>query len=276
MDQIVNDSGITREEIQSRRHPRSFKGDHRLLGHGVNAAPERCCCHSGSREPAAHERTHRSPRCRALPSARPFQRTRRSHRGHLGAPTTAFLDRMEEGLGFQLPRHHGYDVVEAIQAMMDESVDVFVCMGEFPISNTGYRPDRQRPEQRGFDRTNFHELNRSHLVTGKNALILPCLGRTEIDVQQSGEQFVTVENSMGVVHRSTGGLTPASPDLRSEPSIVASLAEATLSSTDIDWSGLADDYDRVRDLMERSLDGFDDYNTRACQSNGFSSPTPSG
>ena len=97
-----------------------------------------------------------------------------------------------------------------------------------------------------------------------------------MDVQQSGEQFVTVENSMGVVHRSTGGLTPASPNLRSEPSIVASIAEATLSSTDIDWSGLADDYDRIRDLMERSLDGFDDYNTRVRQSNGFlpSKPSP--
>ena len=95
-----------------------------------------------------------------------------------------------------------------------------------------------------------------------------------MDVQQSGEQFVTVENSMGVVHRSTGGLTPASPNLRSEPSIVASLAEATLSSTDIDWAGLADDYDRIRDLMERSLDGFNDYNTRVRQSNGFSLPNP--
>ena len=96
-----------------------------------------------------------------------------------------------------------------------------------------------------------------------------------MDVQQSGEQFVTVENSMGVVHRSTG-VDPASPDLRSEPSIVASLAEATLSSTDIDWAGLADDYDRIRDLMERSLDGFDDYNTRVRQSNGFSLPNPPG
>lgn len=191
------------------------------------------------------------------------------------APTTAFLDRMEEGLGFQLPRHHGYDVVHAIQAMMDESVDVFVCMGGNFLSAT---PDTDLTA-RALNNVDLTvqistKLNRSHLVTGKNALILPCLGRTEMDVQQSGEQFVTVENSMGVVHRSTGGLTPASPNLRSEPSIVASLAEATLSSTDIDWAGLADDYDRIRDLMERSLDGFDDYNTRVRQSNGFSLPNP--
>ena len=118
------------------------------------------------------------------------------------------------------------------------------------------------------------KLNRSHLVTGKNALILPCLGRTELDVQASGEQFVTVENSMGVVHRSTGGLQPAAPELRSEPFIVASIAEKTLGSTHLEWTSLVGDYDRIRDLMEASLHGFEDYNKRVRQTNGFSLPNP--
>ena len=166
------------------------------------------------------------------------------------APTTAFWTVWKRVSDSNCPRHHENDVVHAIQAMLDESVDVFVCMGGNFLSAT---PDTDLTARAlnnvGLTVQISTKLNRSHLVTGKNAPILPCLGRTEVDVQQSGEQFVTVENSMGVVHRSTGGLTPASPDLRSEPSIVASIAEATLSSTDIDWSGLADDYDRIRDLM---------------------------
>ena len=275
-DQIVNDSGITREEIQKAgdilAHSTATIAcwamgltQHRngvaviqevvnlLLMNGHIGRPGAGLCPVRGHSNVQGDRTV----------------------GIWEAPTTAFLDRMEEGLGFELPRHHGYDVVHAIQAMMDKSVDVFVCMGGNFLSAT---PDTDLTA-RALNNVDLTvqistKLNRSHLVTGKNALILPCLGRTEVDVQQSGEQFVTVENSMGVVHRSTGGLMPASPDLRSEPSIVASLAEATLSSTDIDWSGLADDYDRIRDLMERSLDGFDDYNTRVRQSNGFSLPNP--
>lgn len=191
------------------------------------------------------------------------------------APTPAFLERMEAGLGFPLPSHHGYDVVQSIQAMLDGEVDVFVCMGGNFLSAT---PDTDLTAQAlnnvGLTVQISTKLNRSHLVTGKSALILPCLGRTERDLQASGEQFVTVENSMGIVHRSTGGLAPASRDLRSEPSIVTSLAQATLGSTELEWTSFVDDYDRIRDLMERSLAGFDNYNQRVRQPNGFSLPNP--
>ncbi|MFZ8905861.1 MAG: FdhF/YdeP family oxidoreductase [Poseidonia sp.] len=191
------------------------------------------------------------------------------------APSAAFLKQMEKGLGFSVPTHHGYDVVHAIQAMLDGAVDVFICMGGNFLSAT---PDTdltaQALEKVGLTVQVSTKLNRSHLVTGRNALILPCLGRTERDVQASGEQFVTVENSMGTVHRSTGGLQPASADLRSEPSIIASIAEMTLGAAHLEWSSLVEDYDRIRDLMEASLKGFENYNERVRQPNGFSLPNP--
>ena len=118
------------------------------------------------------------------------------------------------------------------------------------------------------------KLNRSHLITGQEAIILPCLGRTEMDIQASGAQFVTVENSMGIVHRSTGSLSPASPDLRSEPWIVSELARATLGNQHLEWERLAGNYDEIRDLMEQSLTGFDDYNARVRQPAGFALPNP--
>src|SRR5437762_9309940 len=107
------------------------------------------------------------------------------------------------------------------------------------------------------------KLNRSHLVIGEIALILPCLGRSEIDRQQSGEQFVTVEDSMGIINPSRGHARPASKDLRSEPAIVAGLAKATLGSrSTVDWDALGANYDRIRDHIEHVIAGFDDFNAR--------------
>ena len=191
------------------------------------------------------------------------------------APSDQFLDRLEEGLGFELPRTHGYDVVHAIDAMNQGLVDVFFCMGGNFLSaapDTDVTANALRKV--GLTVQVSTKLNRSHLITGKEALILPCLGRTEKDIQESGEQFVTVENSMGIVHRSTGGLTPASPDLRSEPWIVSQLAHATVGEEHLDWRKLAKNYDQIRDLMERSLNGFDDYNVRVRQASGFALPNP--
>jgi molybdopterin-dependent oxidoreductase alpha subunit len=117
------------------------------------------------------------------------------------------------------------------------------------------------------------KLNRAHLITGKQALILPCLGRTEIDVQKSGLQFVSVENSMGIVHSSRGSLVPASENLLSEPAVVARLARAVLGErTNIDWEWLIEDYDRIRDAIEKTIVGFENYNERIRQSNGFYLP----
>src|ERR1044072_8275710 len=117
------------------------------------------------------------------------------------------------------------------------------------------------------------KLNRSHLITGAPALILPCLGRTEIDVQFTGPQFVTTENSMGVVQASHGSLEPASPELLSEPQIVARLARATLEHrTTVNWEELAGNYDEIRIAIERVIPGFDDYNERVREPGGFYLP----
>ena len=191
------------------------------------------------------------------------------------APTDEFMEKMEQGLGFPLPREHGYDVVRAIQAMLDGKVDVFFCMGGNFLSAT---PDTDATAKAlrnvGLTVQVSTKLNRSHLVTGRRALILPCLGRTERDVQHNEEQFVTVENSMGQVHRSQGGLKPASPDLRSEPWIVGKLAEATVGSDQIDWMHTVEHYDRIRSLMEHSLEGFENFNERVRESHGFALPNP--
>src|SRR5262249_8160741 len=112
-----------------------------------------------------------------------------------------------------------------------------------------------------------------HLITGKQALILPCLGRTEVDHQKSGEQFVTTENSMGVVESSRGRLAPASDHLMSEPAIVCRMAKETLGSkSTVDWDGLAANYDRIRDLIASCIAGCDDYNKKVRQPGGFYLP----
>jgi molybdopterin-dependent oxidoreductase alpha subunit len=115
--------------------------------------------------------------------------------------------------------------------------------------------------------------HRGHLITGRQALILPCLGRTERDVQKCGEQFVSVENSMGIVHSSRGTLDPASEHLLSEPVIVGRLAQATLNGrSTVDWTHLTEDYDRIRGRIMRVIDGFQNYNERVRAPEGFYLP----
>ncbi len=117
------------------------------------------------------------------------------------------------------------------------------------------------------------KLNRSHLIHGKQALILPCLGRTDKDVQPTGQQFVSVENSMGVVHSSQGVLDPPSEFLMSEPRIVASLAKATLGeNSKVDWDKLVSNYDHIRDAIEKVIPGFENYNDRVREPGGFYLP----
>ena len=185
-------------------------------------------------------------------------------------PTDAFLDRIGREFGFDPPRAHGYSTVEAIEAMHRGDAKVFVALGGNFLSAT---PDTAHVAE-ALQRCRLTvqistKLNRSHLITGQEALILPCLGRTERDLQRSGEQFVSVEDSMGVVHASRGRLAPASPTLRSEPAIVAGLANATLGT---DWSAFVDDYDRIRDRIARSIPGFEDMNTRIRHPDGFTLP----
>ncbi len=185
-------------------------------------------------------------------------------------PTKEFLDSLGKAFDFEPPREHGYDVVETIEAMIEGHVKVFIGLGgNFAIAT----PDTPRTFDalRSCDLT-VHiatKLNRSHLVHGRHALILPTLGRTEIDVQGGIAQGVTVEDSMSMVHISYGMNIPASKNLLSEVAIVANIAEATLGSAKVDWLGMANDYSRIRDAIEQTIDGFQHYNERVAQPGGF-------
>jgi len=189
-------------------------------------------------------------------------------------PSAAFLDKLGEVFNFEPPRNHGFDTVRAIHAMHEGQGKVFFALGGNFLSATPDTDFTAAALRRC--RLTAHvstKLNRSHLITGDRALILPCLGRTEIDVQSTGPQFVSTENSMGVVQISRGSLEPASPELLSEPQIVARLARATLEHrTTVDWEDLANNYDKIRDAIERVVPGFDDYNARVHNPGGFYLP----
>lgn len=189
-------------------------------------------------------------------------------------PSDAFLDSLAQQFNFEPPRRHGLDTVETIKAMHARQVKVFFALGGNFLSAT---PDTEyTAEALSRCRLTAHvstKLNRAHLVAGERALMLPCLGRTERDFQKSGEQFVSVENSMGIVHASRGSLAPASEHLLSEPAVVARLARAALGSRSaIDWMHLVENYDRIRDLVARTIPGFNDYNRRVRNPSGFYLP----
>ncbi|QTD39384.1 FdhF/YdeP family oxidoreductase [Polaribacter batillariae] len=188
-------------------------------------------------------------------------------------PKDDFLDKLDQEFNFKSPRKHGLDVVNAIKAMHKKEAKVFFGMGGNFISAT---PDTEYTAQalRNCNLT-VHvstKLNRSHLVHGKKALILPCLGRSEKDIQISGEQFVTVENSMGIVHASNGVLEPCSTKLLSEPAIVAGVANATLKKSKVNWTELVSNYDFIRNKIEATIPGFENYNKRARIKGGFYLP----
>jgi molybdopterin-dependent oxidoreductase alpha subunit len=189
-------------------------------------------------------------------------------------PTAGFLDRLGQEFNFEPPRNHGFDTVKAIQAMHDGQAKVFFALGGNFLSATPDTDFTAAALRRC--RLTAHvstKLNRSHLITGDRALILPCLGRTEVDTQANGPQFVTTENSMGVVQRSQGSLEPASSELLSEPQIVSRLARATLEHrTTVAWEELAANYDLVRESIERVVPGFENYNSRVREPGGFYLP----
>ena len=185
-------------------------------------------------------------------------------------PPVALLDAIEKRFGFSVPRHNGHNTVEAIRAMLDGKAKVFIGLGGNFAQAT---PDTERTAQalRNCDLTVqiSTKLNRSHLVHGKQALILPCLGRTDIDQQGEGPQAVTVEDSFSMVHASNGQLQPLSRQMRSEPAVVAGIAAATLGSTPVDWNWLVADYSRIRDLIADTIPGFTDFNKRLEHPGGF-------
>ncbi len=185
-------------------------------------------------------------------------------------PSPEFLDRLGTEFDFEPPRSDGYDVIAAIEAMQAGRARVFFAMGGNFATAT---PDTARTHDAlrrcAVTAHVTTKLNRSHLVHGRDALILPCLGRSEIDLTSAGPQAVTVEDSMSMVHLSTGMNPPASAHLLSEPAIVARLAAATLPESRTPWLALVEDYDRIRDRIARVVPGFDDFNRRVRAPGGF-------
>ncbi|WP_016882514.1 MULTISPECIES: FdhF/YdeP family oxidoreductase [unclassified Rhodococcus (in: high G+C Gram-positive bacteria)] len=188
----------------------------------------------------------------------------------------SFLAALDAEFGIRSPREHGLDAVDSIRAMRDGKASVFLGMGGNFVSAT---PDTETTEAalRGCALTVqvSTKLNRSHLVTGRTALILPSLGRTDKDVRSGKKQQVTVEDSMSMVHLSRGSLTPASDQLRSEVAIVCGIAQALFGPDhSVPWSEFTADYDRIRDSIARVVPGFEDFNAKVRQPDGFGLPHP--
>jgi len=188
-------------------------------------------------------------------------------------PPAAMLEGIEKTFGFEPPKEHGHDAVAAMEAMLDGRSKVFVGLGG-NLAVALSDPERCFAAMRNMDMS-VHiatKLNRSHLLIGKDSIILPCLGRTEVDMQATGPQSVTVEDSMSMVHASRGKLPPASGYLLSEPAIVAGMARATLPNTRVPWDELVADYDKIRDCIESVFPDFKNYNERIRNPGGFRLP----
>jgi molybdopterin-dependent oxidoreductase alpha subunit len=185
-------------------------------------------------------------------------------------PPAFFLDALEKRFQFKVPRENGHNTVEAIHAMLEGRSKVFIGLGGNFAQAT---PDSNRTFEalRSCDLTVqiSTKLNRSHLTHGKEALILPCFGRTDIDIQAQGPQAVTVEDSFSMVHASNGQLKPLSRHMRSEPAILAGIANATVGKQPVDWLWLVEDYGRIRDLIADTLPSFKDFNEKIKHPGGF-------
>ena len=188
-------------------------------------------------------------------------------------PSEAFLNSLQNKFGFNPPREHGYDVVECIHAMHEEKAKVFFAMGGNFLSAT---PDTFFTAE-ALQKCNLTvhvstKLNRSHLIHGAEALMLPCLGRTDKDLVNGELQFVSVENSMGIVHQSKGSLNPISEHFMSEAHIVCHLAKATIKNSKVDWDSYLQHNDFIRDSIEACIPGFNQYNERVRIPAGFYLP----
>lgn len=188
-------------------------------------------------------------------------------------PPKALLESIERTYGFKPPHEHGYDVVDAIKAMHEGKAKVFIAMGGNFLSatpDTEYTADALRKTTLTVQVST--KLNRSHLVHGEEAIILPTYGRSDKDMMNGKQQFVSCENSMGVVQMSKGNLKPISDKFMSEPAIVANLAKATLKESKVNWDLYLEDYDYIRNDIELVIPGFDSYNQRVRQLGGFYLP----
>nr|WP_318381635.1 FdhF/YdeP family oxidoreductase [uncultured Enterobacter sp.] len=185
-------------------------------------------------------------------------------------PPAALLDSLARHFHFEPPRAPGHHTVEAIEAMLRDEVKVLIALGG---NLAAAAPDTPRTcealRRCGLTVYISTKLNRSHLMPGTDSLILPTLGRTEEDVQASGRQFITVEDSFSMVHASEGIGKPLSDRQRSETAIVANIAHATLGKEKLDWLALADDYDLIRNHIAATLPGFQNFNARCEEPGGF-------
>ncbi len=185
-------------------------------------------------------------------------------------PTEAFIDKLSIAVARKLPKHKGHNVYHALTALLNKSSKVLICLGG-NIAQAAADTDQTHQALKN-SQLNVQistKLNRSHLCIGQDAIILPCLGRTEIDKQDSGEQFITVEDTFSMVHASQGNVKPLANSLRSETAIVADIAARTLGEGTIDWHTLKGNYNLIRDLIEQAIPGFTDFNHRLSKAGGF-------
>ncbi|MBG6085246.1 FdhF/YdeP family oxidoreductase [Zhihengliuella flava] len=192
-------------------------------------------------------------------------------------PRDGWLDRLDAEFGIESPREHGYDSVQAQQAFEHGDVDVFVAMGgNFALACSDTEAIEEGMQRAGLTVHISTKPNRSHVVHGKTSIIMPTLGRTDRDDKHpGGPQFLSVEDSMSVIKSTQGRLEPVSDHLLAEPVIVARMAAATLGEDHaVDWRAMAEDYDVIRDHISRVIPGFEDFNARVRQRNGFVLPNP--
>ncbi len=269
---IERQSGLSREDLEHAAHV-YMKAERAIIVYGMGITQhKRGACNVQQLANLALLRGHIGREGAGLCPVRGHSNVQGDRTvGITEVPTREFLDRLEHRFGFKPPAAHGHNVVTALEAMLRGEVKVFVAMGG---NFAAAIPDWQQTQAalRNLDLT-VHvstKLNRSHLIHGRDALILPCLGRTEIDIQATGPQSITVEDSMSMVHASGGRNKPASEHLLSEPAIIAGIARATLGNRSVvDWEALVADYDRIRDAIEDVFPIFQGYNARIRVPGGF-------
>jgi molybdopterin-dependent oxidoreductase alpha subunit len=190
-------------------------------------------------------------------------------------PSAAMLDRLEKRFGFTPPADFGHAAIASMKAICEDSARALICLGgNFAVAMP--EPQLTYKKIRQLDLT-VHiatKLNRSHLLAGRKSFIFPVLGRSEIDMQASGAQSVTVEDSMSMVHASRGLLKPPSDMVKSECAVIAGIAKATLTDTVVDWDNMINNYDNVRDAIQAVYPDFSDFNERIRQPGGFHLSNP--
>jgi molybdopterin-dependent oxidoreductase alpha subunit len=185
-------------------------------------------------------------------------------------PGEGMLARLDARFGITAPRAHGHAAVESVQAMRDGTAKALICLGgNLAVAMPDPEACFEAFRKLDLSVSILTKFNRTCLLLARETIVLPCLGRTELDVQAGGDQWITVEDSMSMVHASRGMLQPAAPDLKSEPAIIAGIAKATLPDVAIDWDWLVADYDRIRDGIEAVFPDFRDFNRRVRQKGGF-------